>query len=200
MRKIEFRGKRIDNGEWVYGFLLNDEMIIDSDSLEGFSDYGKGRFGCHVTSYRVSFETIGQYTGITDIINRKIYEGDIVRVLGAEKVFPIEYLRTSFVFRITPRSIRDISGFEGITIVGNIHEEELLERPGYMSYQNRKKVKIKLVRDGLHIQDLYAKYIIDLNVSLTNFRNMYYGTIRMRNNVGNAIVKFMGEPDETAID
>lgn len=75
MREILFRGKRIDNGEWVYGqyaYLLNartedgepiKHMIVDG------TPFGQ----------TVDPSTVGQYTGLTDKNGKKIFEGDILR-------------------------------------------------------------------------------------------------------------------------
>ena len=74
-REILFRGKRIDDGEWVYGqyaYLLNartedgepiKHMIVDG------TPFGQ----------TVDPSTVGQYTGLTDKNGRKIFEGDILR-------------------------------------------------------------------------------------------------------------------------
>lgn len=69
MREILFRGKRIDNGEWLYGDLYhrNEEALI--------RNYHEG--------YCVAIDpsTIGQYTGLT-ANGKKIFEGDIIEIRG----------------------------------------------------------------------------------------------------------------------
>lgn len=68
---IKFRGKRIDNGEWVYGDFMtthpNPTIIISNDptEMENFT---------HVVS-----ETVGMYIGIIDGHGNEIYVGDIIR-------------------------------------------------------------------------------------------------------------------------
>lgn len=65
MREILFRGKRIDNGEWVYGDL------VQSPAHCVVQIYEQNLCG---DNFAIDPSTVGQYTGLTDKNDRKIFE------------------------------------------------------------------------------------------------------------------------------
>ena len=73
MRTIKFRGKRIDGGEWEYGFYAEMEgkhvilfKCTDNHTWEGEVDH----------------TTISQFTGLVDKKGNEIYENDVLDVYG----------------------------------------------------------------------------------------------------------------------
>lgn len=73
-REIKFRGKRLDNGEWVYG-----DLIHKRSGKTYIHFYECNGFECE---YRVDPETVGQYIRRNDEDGIEIYKGDKLAVVN----------------------------------------------------------------------------------------------------------------------
>lgn len=143
MREILFRGKRKDNGEWVFGDLIRNLIYDGREKEMRIGDiYFEHNGDIHGTAiYKVIPETVGQFTGLTDRNGKKIFEGDIVKEWSSHWKTPLkteinfyevvcEYLgslhlirKTEYGENSTPLYRRSV-----VEVIGNIYDSpELLE-------------------------------------------------------------------------
>ena len=124
-REILFRGKRTDNGEWIYGNLFIPdnpdkpvEILIGTNSVR--------------ISYDVIPATVGQYTGLLDKNGTKIFEGDIVKYGDTVHNVVFEQRNGTAYFGLVYSTLETLSfghyqDLKQIEVIGNIYDNpELL--------------------------------------------------------------------------
>lgn len=142
MRELLFRGQTRRYGEktknvagdpmpsnWVYGGIFHQNngggdfsIIYSYDSIE---------------KYIVYADTVGQYTGMRDKNDKKIFEGDIVRYVKSQELFTVEWhgVFAQFVFFELKKPSKATRAFKDMflssryyEVIGNIYDNpELLK-------------------------------------------------------------------------
>lgn len=113
MKEILFRGKRVDNDEWVYGFLVKmwgQYHIIDQNDEN--------------SAYMIEPETVGQFTGLCDKNGRKIFEGDIMQLCSACYPCLVYWDGRSWAWKQNGKRREIDLTREKMEIIGNIYDNK----------------------------------------------------------------------------
>lgn len=137
MREILFRGKQMDDNEWIYGGALHQTdcygMKVDRWYIIDGTETNDYNIGYPI---RVIPETIGQYTGLTDKNGKKIFEGDVLRLVynGDKHIYQVVYDVSELDFKATNGKEEYRTNFQYLTccdeveVIGNIRDNpELAE-------------------------------------------------------------------------
>ena len=136
--EIEFRAKAINrdenisyrtnykNGDWVYGLITQRQDYYACAKMTNIAG---------VSNIEVDDKTIGQYIGIKDKNDEKIFKDDIVRIFSnnydEEEILVVKYDNSSAQFVLESDSLcvtfDNVYNYE-VEVVGNIYDNpELLE-------------------------------------------------------------------------
>lgn len=144
MREILFKAKRIDNGEWIEGYIFDNGfdgeekkyfvggLIIEKYNGTACDDWNiTGIDFCEINP-----ETLCQFTGLYDKNGKRIWENDVVWLVcdGKEHIYQIVWDNSELDFKAAKGEENYGTNYEyllccdDIEVIGNIFDNpELLQ-------------------------------------------------------------------------
>lgn len=174
-REILFRGKRIDNGEWVEGHYVQREPLSKPLIVTQTLGVIKNKEGNNMraTASEVAPGTVGQFTGLLDKNGNRIFEGDIVRRFNSRGQEVMRYAVKwntdccMFVLMCEDTYLgeydSDFTVFYGeeLEIIGNVHDN-----PEFPKYETPSENDKKLVGGNRELKRLLKLAIEDFDYSM----------------------------------
>ena len=138
-REILFRGKSIHSNEWIEGYFVGDNTLVKTEDMM----YDLGYINdsrCH----ECYPESVGQFSGLTDKNEKKIFEGDIIKETWtfnnasipisktgkASNIGVMKYSANGYYseFRVRYEKLMSVGYDSYIEVIGNIYDnKELLK-------------------------------------------------------------------------
>lgn len=136
-REVLFKGKRIDNGEWVYGFYVKkQDPFLTGVEYHFIVTQDRDNCGCLlscVSWYKVIPETVGQFIGRYDKNDKKIFNNDIVKTKYGRKCVVVWFssdkynawdLKPIGNYECKAPDKYDLWNPENLEVVGNIFDDK----------------------------------------------------------------------------
>ena len=137
-REILFKAKRKDNGEWVEGYLFDDEMpkpkryFIGGIIIKPYEGTACDKWNVVGIDFcEIDIDTLCQFTGLTDKSGNRIWENDIVELPDENVYFKCEWEKDTARFVLNgDRFTVDFDDYREyeVEVIGNIFDNtDLLE-------------------------------------------------------------------------
>ena len=139
----KYRGKRVDNGEWVFGYLticnakINNGRTYILETMSSFEIDDDMQNGYYIGRYlEVDPSTVGEYTGRTAQCTDEIFEHDVCSVTvfdhnGGDTQYKcvVEWAGGGFAFVNSEQDVFiplcEVEDTDSdVEIIGNIHDKE----------------------------------------------------------------------------
>ncbi len=129
MREIVFRGKDLHSDRWILG----DYSVVEGRICIGVERDNEQSESCASKEWiPVDPETVGQFTGFTDIYGRYVFEGDVVHLVWDEPsphLFLVEWYQGAWQAsnpkaKTSPNECESLLGLyvDEVLVIGNVHD------------------------------------------------------------------------------